>query len=838
MEEDRTLKLIKEAKANSSINLNLSSGCLVKLPPEIEELNHLEVLDLSDNLFETIPNEIFQLKKLRVLRLSRNLIRTVSEEIKTLENIIELDLSLNHLAKVPLEITHLRNLQVVNLSENLIRRLPPEIERWKVLKKLDLHLNKLITINSAIGKLNNLEYLDCSLNNLNSIPIEIFQLKSISYINLSKNKIKYIPSEITELNSQIVLADNPLEVPPLEIVSQGKYAIIEYFKSLENDEYLLNELKVLFVGEGSAGKTSLVKRIVGENFNQEENQTHGIDIRKWRIKDIDEEVQINFWDFGGQEIMHATHQFFLSKRSLYIVVLDGRKDEKVEYWLKHIESFGGSSSILIVINKIDQNSNFEVNRKFLQDKYPSVKGFYRVSCKTGEGINLFIDFLKKQVRDVEHLKTTWPKSWFNVKRKIEGLNENFISYEIYKQICDEENIKQKISQDTLIDFLHDLGIALHFRDFELLDTHVLEPKWVTNAVYKIINSKELSNKKGVLKLSSLDSILEKKGFDDYYYPVDKYQYIIDLMKKFELCYYIDPDTILIPELLQIEEPDFMFNKVNTLSFEIDYMDFLPKSVMPRFIVKMHEDIKDELRWRTGVVLENKSFKTLAVIKSDEDTKKIYISVSGKQKREYFSIILNNFRRINQSFTNLEAVERIPLPDKPDITVSYEHLITLEHLGEKTYIPEGTGKKYSVKDLLGSVYVESIIPTKIQYGDTIIGDKHQYWAEQVIGAQGPNAQGNVNVQSLNQIWQDYECKIDFSKLVEDLKQLKAEMKNEADSPEQFESVTNIAHAQEFAEKKDGKETLKYLSKAGKWSLGVAEKLGVGVAIEALKVALGY
>ena len=36
--------------------------------------------------------------------------------------------------------------------------------------------------------------------------------------------------------------------------------------------------------------------------------------------------------------MHATHQFFLSKRSLYILVLDGRKEEDAEYWLRHLKA--------------------------------------------------------------------------------------------------------------------------------------------------------------------------------------------------------------------------------------------------------------------------------------------------------------------------------------------------------------------------------------------------------------------------------------------------------------------------------------------------------------------
>ena len=62
---------------------------------------------------------------------------------------------------------------------------------------------------------------------------------------------------------------------------------------------------------------------------------------------------------------------------------------------------------------------------------------------------------------------------------------NFIQYNEYKLICDEEGISSESEQNTLVDFLHDLGVILHFKDIPLLNTHVLEPEWVTNAVYKI-----------------------------------------------------------------------------------------------------------------------------------------------------------------------------------------------------------------------------------------------------------------------------------------------------------------------------------------------------------------
>jgi hypothetical protein len=113
--------------------------------------------------------------------------------------------------------------------------------------------------------------------------------------------------------------------------------------------------------------------------------------------------------------------------------------------------------------------------------------------------------------------------------------------------------------NTLVNFLNDLGVVLHFKDFDLKDTYVLDPKWVTEAVYKIINSKELVKTKGILNLKLLDKILVKSKKKDYYYPKDKYSYIIKLMKKFEVCYSIDNETVLVPDLLEVQEPHFDFD---------------------------------------------------------------------------------------------------------------------------------------------------------------------------------------------------------------------------------------------------------------------------------------
>jgi internalin A len=579
--------------------------------------------------------------------------------------------------------------------------------------KLRLRKLDLTEVPTSILQLANLQELDLMNNQLTIWPVEMAQLANLQRLSLMNNQLTTWPVEMAQLKIDpkkgIYLNNNPLETPPIEVIERGNKAIIAYYQSLQGKRQQLNEVKVLLVGDGGAGKTSLVKQLFDKSFDPNESQTHGIQINCWEIKRGDDTIKVHLWDFGGQEIMHATHQFFLSKRSLYILVLDGRKEEKTEYWLKHIESFGGTSPILVVLNKIDENPGFDVNRKFLKEKYQGIQNFYRLSCKTKQGFKEFSQALQDSLTQVEIHQTTWGQEWFNVKNQLEEMSEPFINYERYQEICAQQNILETEAQTTLVNFLHDLGVVLHFEEFTLEDTHVLEPKWATQAVYKIINSPQVADNKGILYFNQLPTILEPTDPDDYQYAHEKHRFIIELMKKFELCYDLLNQQVLIPDLLEVSEPTFDFNTSDALKFRLDY-DFLPKSVIPRFIVRRHRDIKDNLRWRTGVVLSDKAYQATAVVKSDDEARKIYIEVNGSQRRDYFAIIRKTFTDINDSFEKLDIDERVCLPDETSVSVSLASLQGLEKFGKRTFIPEELSKmdiykEYNVQELLGTVILE-------------------------------------------------------------------------------------------------------------------------------------
>jgi small GTP-binding protein len=681
MTNKKQLKMINEAKEKGQTKLDLSHNGLKELLPELFQLTNLTELNLSWNNLKILPSEILQLN-----------------------NLTALDLSDNHLAKLPSEVFQLTKLNRLILVRNRFIRLPPEICQLENLEVLDLRSNSLLTIPPELFQLKNLKKLYLWNNQIATLPSEISQLENLEVLALSRNQLTTLPPEICKLTKlkELRIDDNPLTTPPPEIAEKGIEEIRQYFEALYKDTQPLNEVKLILVGEGAAGKTSLRRRLLNEPFSKNESTTHGINIQGWEQEVGGRTIRINIWDFGGQEILHATHQFFLSRRSLYVLVLDARRDDKTEYWLRHIEAFGGDSPVLVVLNKHDENPTFDVNRSFLRKKYPSIQNFFFTSCETQEGIPEFKKELLDGLAKVEMIGISWPGSWFAVKRRLEQMDKAYISYKDYKQYCEDAGITDEKNQETLAEFLHDLGVAVHFNGYILDAMHVLNPAWVTNAVYKIITAKRMADNKGFLCLKCLGEILPPGKGDKLSCPPETYPYIMHLMEKFELCYPVGEEEVLIPQLLPVPESEFTFDYSGALSFVLYYPDFLPPSIFPRFMVKVHKDIEDNLRWRTGVVLTDTMSGARAVIKADVEARRINIWVQGERRREYLHYLRYSLAGIKNSFEKLTVSERVPMPDDPGGSADYENLLDLLDAGSDVFIPIGSKKRYSVKELLGLV----------------------------------------------------------------------------------------------------------------------------------------
>ncbi len=177
------------------------------------------------------------------------------------------------------------------------------------------------------------------------------------------------------------------------------------------------------------------------------------------------------------------------------------------------------------------------------------------------------------------------------------------------------------------------------------------------------------------------------------YPRGKRLFIVDMMKKFELCYDIPygynveaDKTFLVPDLLPKDEPaELKFNGVP--AFEYAY-PVLPSSVITRFIVRMNQKIDDGLVWRTGVVLkigENK-----ALVKADIEDRKITIAIDGLEhtRRDALSAIRYQLDEIHSSIKGLDPQKKVPVPNAPKAEpLKYEYLLKLERAGQETILVE-------------------------------------------------------------------------------------------------------------------------------------------------------
>lgn len=99
--------------------------------------------------------------------------------------------------------------------------------------------------------------------------------------------------------------------------------------------------------------------------------------------------------------------------------------------------------------------------------------------------------------------------------------------------------------------------------------------------------------------------------------------------------------------------------------------------------------------------------------------------------------------------------------------------------------------------------------------------------------------SVHAHDMNfqQLWIENSGSLDLGQLADELTRLRTAMRSEAATAEQDAAIGQIALAETAAKSKDGAKTLEYLKGAGKWTLDIAEKIGVSVAASALKTALG-
>ena len=352
-----------------------------------------EVL-LIDRKLTSLPEWLRNLTALTSLKLSFNRLARLPEWIGDLTSLTKLQLKENQLLGLPKSFWGLTALTELDLSGNRLVGIPKSIGKLTSLTELDLRENSLHSLPESIGNLTALKRLNLSDNNLTDLPESIGNLAVLTELNLTGNKLTSLPSQLADcLTNGLYLRMNYnlLHDPLPEIAARGADALATYLASL--DETMTQfEAKLLLVGEGNVGKTSLVAALRGAPFVEGRPTTHGIEIwpLTFRHPDIDRDMTLRAWDFGGQDVYRVTHQFFFSRRALYVVVWNarqGQEQDEVEGWLRRIRLRVGRDARIMVVATHCEERLPELDYPHLEHAFPDMlAGNFEVDNRTGAGI--------------------------------------------------------------------------------------------------------------------------------------------------------------------------------------------------------------------------------------------------------------------------------------------------------------------------------------------------------------------------------------------------------------------------------------------------------------------
>ena len=557
------------------------------------------------------------------------------------------------------------------------------------------------------------------------IPEGIRQLKKLRYLEFRFLDLEELPYWLSELHipiGNINLTGTKVKGVDMSIFDQPEEVIRQWFKDLKNKSMVpLREAKVVFLGDGEAGKTHTIARLLNNGGEPQEEHfddraTPGIVIQN-KTYDIDgQSVNVHFWDFGGQEILHSMHRMFLTERTLYVVLLNARddtQDNRARYWLHNIRSFAEGAPVLLVLNKTDQNPNASVNEKELKTLYTGLRGVVNLSALTyspEQFNNTLTTALLEQIRQLGTIETLWPTSWANLKTALETMKSNFISGSEYARMCQDNGVKE--NKEELLRWFNDLGTSFCYQGNRTLRNYViLRPEWITNGIYTLLFNKCEETKQGVIPKEAIYEMLNPQEEGKYRqvlkgvtYTDGETEYVLAVMRKFGLSYGVSEEAEFIPALCPRETPDIAEEyeqDPNTLEFQLSY-DYLPENVIHRLMVEMRQDLNLSYVWRTGALFCQHGTKLSAVVKSEGNVLRIFVRSEDSMHRPntYLCILKNNIDRINGDMKLKEPyAEVVYKTEQGKEGFDYEDLLLAQRDGEETYRSKMQRKSIPIQDIL-------------------------------------------------------------------------------------------------------------------------------------------
>ncbi len=703
--------------------LDLSNNELQDVSP-LRALNTLEDLSLGNNRLQDTSslngivslNKLYlsgngiqdvsplsTLVKLKVLDLSDNGLQDVSS-LGTLSALESLSLTNNRLQGTS-SLSGITSLNKLYLSENGIQDISPLSTLFKI-KELNLSDNDIQNV-SPLSNLATLIELDLRNNRLKDV-FPLHTMVSLRDLDLSDNEVQDISCFRDWKGSFLSLYNNPIPNVEKEVF-EGNYpyncleGLQDYWRTIEKyGETENRQFKILLLGNGRVGKSSVADRLLDKGFDTERGSTHAIYLENWTLEYEDKPLDIRIWDFGGQDIYHGTHRLFMRNKTLYLLVWDAvseyketnadpkgdkYKNFRLHYWLDYIKRFSPESPIIIVQNKAGEK---EDNDKRAPDEIEKLKNEYNIadyiclsSKKGGEEIEELIKKIKKTVPQMTDCLRMIPKPWDAVRKRIEQIAEtrNIISYQEYQEICVEEHISEisNTSEKSLIEFLHNTGTAYY--NSELSDEIILNQQWAIEAIYTLFDRNEAYHQllgKGKFTRKDLAAVAWKD------HSKETQEVFLSFMLSAELSFRLngrlnEETAYIAPQLLPEMSGEHCNRRKSkyTGALYLQYRHrFYHEGVMFRFIARLGQLVGDNDNFRNRNFLEIEDGKgnqayieklPQGLTNQNSLSGTIEIGVLGKTPKDFLDRIRNEFEKmvegaIIETYVSVNSVDYVEIEE--------------------------------------------------------------------------------------------------------------------------------------------------------------------------------
>ncbi len=638
-------------------------------------------IDLSSQDLAEVPPKVFQLTNTSTLILNRNRLTELSPEIGQLTRLRNLWLDGNQLRELPPEIGQLTRLRNLWLDGNQLRELPPEIGQLTRLRTLTLSGNQLRELPPEIGLLPRLEELRLDGNQLRELPPEIGQLTALQQLTLNENKLTGLPPQLVDCMTKGLmpkLQGNQLKEPLPQFIERGADVLATYLRSLK-DAIPQYDAKLLLVGGGNVGKTSLLAELRNAPFIEGRATTHGIEIQPLTMRHpkLDVDMTVRAWDFGGQEVYRISHQFFFSRRALYLVVWnarEGQEQNEVEGWLRRIRLRVSRDARALVVATHCGERQPELDYPHLRKVFPDLLvGQFEVDNSTGFGITELSERIAVEAAQLPQMGQLISPRWIAAREEIlaRAKTDPQIPYQQFVEACQRHQVNGD-EIGTLAELMHDLGQIVYYGGDEgLRDFVVLDPEWLTKAISYVLEDELTRQSGGILDHSHLKEIWRVRQ-DGPTYQASYYPYFMRLMEKFDVSYRLEDDEhrSMVAQLVPYDRPDVPWDSripppsgIRSLALVCELSEPAPGLIA--WLTVRHHRASTGKHWRTGVFLRHPiaayASEALIELRAPEQ---LAVDVRAPSPDFYFSVLRDSIEDlVTRRWPGVDYKLLIPCPTR-------------------------------------------------------------------------------------------------------------------------------------------------------------------------------